>query len=145
MRSQHIVIPEVKQSLIENDLKRLSETCLIKRVYGSNKKTLLHLAAKYSSELSIFMYCVYTLNIKVKKATFRSKSLPIHLYCKYVKLEASQLLFSLYKPCIEKKNNLGETPLSIACKYNHTDLAVFLIQNNSNINNVDNQGWTPIH
>ncbi|OMJ76277.1 hypothetical protein SteCoe_24372 [Stentor coeruleus] len=137
---------DLQSALIDNDLQRLPRKNLRRGgVYGNKGKTLLHLAAKYSTTSNIILYCANTLKIKPQTPSKTFKSLPIHVSCKYGKVEFTQTLLSLYYPCLEIKDSNGDTPLSIACRYNHTNIVFFLLEHGASVFCINKDHYTPLH
>ncbi|OMJ69812.1 hypothetical protein SteCoe_32374 [Stentor coeruleus] len=137
---------DLKSALVDNNLQRLPKKNLRRgRVYGNKGKTLLHLAAKYSTTSTIILYCANTLKIKPQTPSKTFKTLPIHVSCKYGKVEFTQILLSLYCACLEYKDINGDTPLGIACRYNHTDLAFFLLEYGASAFCINKDHYSPLH
>ena len=137
--------PELLEALVDNTLMTMPKKSLRKGgVYGKANKTLLHLAVKYSSSNEVLLYCVNTLKVNPQKAA-STRSLPIHVSCKYGKLEAATLLLSLYEACLDKCDATGESPLGVACKYGQQLLAELLIESGASVHSKNKQQWTPLH
>ena len=105
----------------------------LKNLYGKSGKNLLHLAAKYSTSQDILHELVYKFKLNPKKSTKAEKRLAIHIAAKYGKLENVQTLFSIYRKSIESKDYNGNCPLAVACKYNHPEIAAFLISSGASM------------
>ncbi|OMJ84159.1 hypothetical protein SteCoe_14785 [Stentor coeruleus] len=146
MKGQLILPSEVKESLILNDLASLEKFHLLRgKAYGKKGKTILHYAAKYCSSTEILSYCTKTLKVNPFAVSKRGKLQAIHVSCIYGKLNIAKHLISLPEACLETVDIDGETPLSLASKHNHTDLAVFLLEKGANVSHKNKQSWTPIH
>jgi Ankyrin repeats (3 copies) len=140
-----LISSDTREALMSNTIAKLPKRLLRRGgVYGKTGKTLLHLAAKYSSDCSVLSFCVNNLKVKPQTAT-KNKRLPIHVSCIYGKLEFTQALIRFNESCINKKDKDGETPLSLACRNKHTEIALYLINCSANPNTVDKHDWTPLH
>lgn len=46
---------------------------------------------------------------------------------------------------LNSKNDLGQTPLHVACAEGFVDIAKYLLKKKANVNDVDSRSWTPLH
>ncbi|CAG9317253.1 unnamed protein product [Blepharisma stoltei] len=146
MRDQLKLSMELKAILASDDLNTFMQA-KVKRggVYGKEKKTILHLAAKYCQSIAIPYYCVYKLKVNPKTKTKRSNSSALHYACIYGKLQLVEFLVSSCKVPVDIQRKHGETPLLLAIRHNHNELSEFLISKNADLNVKDSKDWTLAH
>lgn len=137
---------EVREALLNNDVNELQKLRLLKgSVYGKKGKTLLHYASKYCTSPKVPIFCVQILKVSAKAMMKRGKASALHVSCKYGRLETAMFLVSVSESCLALSDIQGETPLGLAAKHNHTDLAIMLHRKGGKLQSKNKEFWTPLH
>lgn len=136
--------PSVLQILKNNRISALIGLKLRKNgVYGKAKKSLLHLACKYSN-IKLIKYCLINLKLKL---TSRTKKLnaPLHYCCKSSTLSTIKFVFKSDPSQLNSQNKKGQTPLLIAAKNNREKACIYLVYQKANLHIQDKNGWAVGH
>lgn len=140
------ISPELKALLINDNIQIFKSLKLHRGgVYGKQRKTILHLAAKYCSKIAIPVYCHLVLKVNPRTKTQKTHTCALHYACAKGNLLLVKFLLSLRECCVDPLRKNGETPLFIAIKYNRTDIAELLISRGANIHLQDKKKWTMAH
>jgi len=77
--------------------------------------------------------------------TFKARTQDIHTASSKGDLEEVKALLEKQPDLAQQKNQNDETPLLLAAKFGHLEIAKILISKGSDINAQDRNGWAPLH
>lgn len=136
----------LKEAILNNDIASFAKyRFLRKHVFGKKGKSMLHYICKYSDDFTLGVFCISSFKLKPNILTRKGRLSAFHIACKYGKLNTLITLLTIPETNKNLQDLFGETGLSLACKHNHTETALTLLQNNVSVNTKNKKLWSPLH
>lgn len=137
---------DLKEAIINSDIASFASFQFSHRkIFGKKGKSLLHFISKYSDDFTLGTFCINTLKIKPNIHTRKGKFSPLHIASMHGKQNIVLSLLTYSEIDKDEQNAFGETSLSLACKYNRTEIVLILLQSNVSVTTYNKKLWTPLH
>jgi ankyrin repeat protein len=116
-----------------------------KKEFGSKGKTLLHIAAKYTSSVEIIRFIIRKIGISPRSTCLTARKTALHYACRKGCLAVVRFLVEDCRTNINASMKGKMTPVLIAAKYQRTDIVFYIISKGGNIHHTDIRGWGLVH
>ncbi|CAG9326613.1 unnamed protein product [Blepharisma stoltei] len=136
---------QVKKILKKNDLQNFKKI-EFKRggVYGSERKTILHLAAKYCTNHTIPKYLIKKKKVQLDTKTKKSLSTALHYACR----SGNWLIAKYLLKCgcdINRLRRGNQSSILLSVRYNWLGITKLLISKKADIKIKDKRNWNLAH